>query len=107
MLFSFAGVPPLFGFTVKLIVFLLLISSSSLFYVSMLSLFNFFTLYFYIQNVRYIVNNSSNNYYLFFNNFVVLSDVSMFISIVLFIINIFGILYISDLYIFLNLFTVQ
>ena len=103
---SFAGVPPLFGFSIKLFVFLLLINSSALFYMTTLTLFNFFTLYFYIQNVRYIINNSPNNFYIYANNFVVLSDVVMFVLLFSLLINITGILYLADVSVFLYLFTV-
>jgi len=104
---SFAGIPPLFGFSIKLIVFLLLINSSISFYLVILAIFNFFTLYFYIQNIRYLVSNSPNNYYIYANYFVVLSDVNMFVSIIFFIINILGVLYLSDIIIFSSLFAAQ
>ncbi len=100
---SFAGVPPLLGFSIKLIVFLLLINSSVLIYLIILTVFNFFSLYFYIQNIRYVVNNSSNNYYLYANNFVVLSDINMFITILIFLANMGGILYLSDILLFFNI----
>jgi len=99
---SFAGIPPLFGFSVKLIVFLLLINSGALFYVFLLAIFNFFTLYFYIQNVRYVINNSSNNYYIYVNNFVLLSESTLFFSMLFGLINLVGILYLSDLMIFFS-----
>lgn len=99
---SFAGIPPLFGFSIKLVLFLLIINSTALFYVLILAVFNFFTLYFYIQNVRYVVNNSPNNYYVYVNNFVLLSDTTMFFSMLFGLINITGILYLGDLSIFFN-----
>ncbi len=104
---SFAGIPPLFGFSIKLIVFLLLINSSISFYLVILAIFNFFALYFYIQNIRYLVSNSPNNYYIYANYFVVLSDVNIFVSIIFFITNILGVLYLSDIIIFSSLFAVQ
>jgi NADH:ubiquinone oxidoreductase subunit 2 (subunit N) len=101
---SFAGIPPLFGFSIKLISFLLIINSSAFFYLIFLSIFNFFTLYFYIQNVRYVINNSSNNFYIYINNVVFISDITMFFSILFLLINTAGILYLSDLLIlFTNL----
>jgi len=41
---SIAGVPPLVGFTIKFISFLLLISANSVFYIIILVIFNCFTL---------------------------------------------------------------
>jgi NADH-quinone oxidoreductase subunit N len=99
---SFAGIPPLFGFSIKLILFLLIINSTAVFYLITLAVFNFFTLYFYIQNVRYVINNSSNNYYVYVNNFVLLSDLSMFFSMFFCLLNLTGILYLSDLFIFVT-----
>jgi NADH:ubiquinone oxidoreductase subunit 2 (subunit N) len=103
---SFAGIPPLFGFSIKLILFLLIINSAAFFFLIFVSLFNFFTLYFYIQNVRYIINNSSNNFFIYLNNFVFLSDNVMFFSIVFLLINLAGIIYLADLLIIFNLFVI-
>jgi len=68
-----------------------------------IALFNFFTLYFYIQNVRYVINNSSNVFFIYLNNFAFLSDKSMFFSTISLIINLIGILYLSDILIFINI----
>ena len=103
IILSFAGIPPLFGFSIKLILFLLIINSAAFFYLTIVALFNFFTLYFYIQNVRYVVNNSSNNFYIYMNNFVSLSDITMFFSMLFFLINLVGVVYLSDLFIFFNI----
>ncbi len=99
---SFAGIPPLFGFSIKLILFLLLINGSAIIFVCILALFNFFTLYFYIQNVRYVINNSKNNYYIYNSYFVYLSDTSMYILLWSLLINIIGVLYMSDILIFFS-----
>lgn len=103
---SFAGIPPLFGFSIKLILFLLIINNAAFFYLTFISIFNFFTLYFYIQNVRYVINNSSNNFFIYVNHHVFLSDNSMFYSIGFLLINIVGILYLSDFLIFFTLLTI-
>lgn len=97
VILSFAGIPPLFGFSIKLLVFLLVVQSASIFYTAVLALFNFFTLYFYIQNVRYIINNSKNNYYVYLNNFAHISDTAMFVLFLSLLINLIGIFYLSDL----------
>ncbi len=104
---SFAGIPPLFGFTIKLITFFLVFDSGIAWYITLLTLFNFFTLYFYIQNVRFLINTSRNNYYIYFDSFVVLSDTNMFISIVFFIVNTIGIVYLAEVLIIFNLVTAQ
>jgi NADH-quinone oxidoreductase subunit N len=103
---SFAGIPPLFGFSIKLILFLLIINSAAFFFLMFVAVFNFFTLYFYIQNVRYVINNSSNNFFIYINNFAFLSDISMFFSIVFLLTNLAGIVFLSDLLIIFNLFII-
>ncbi len=103
---SFAGIPPLFGFSIKLILFLLIVNNAAVFYLTFISLFNFFTLYFYIQNVRYVINNSSNNFFIYMNNHALLSDNSIFFSTAFVLINIVGILHLSDFLIVFNLLTI-
>ena len=103
---SFAGIPPLFGFSIKLMLFLILINSTAIFYSVLLAIFNFFTLYFYIQNVRYIVNNSSSNYYLYINHFAHVSESLFFLLIIMFLINLGGVIYLSDFIIFFSNFTI-
>lgn len=103
---SFAGIPPLFGFSIKLILFLLLINGSSLIFVVILAVFNFFTLYFYIQNVRYVINNSKSNFYVYVNNFVYISDVVIYMLLMSLLLNISGILYLADILLFFSCFSI-
>ena len=106
VIMSFAGIPPLFGFSIKLILFLVLINNSSIIFVLVLALFNFFTLYFYIQNVRYIVNDSGNTFYVYNKNFAYLNEISIFILLFTLIINLVGVLYLSDILIFFSTFRI-
>jgi NADH:ubiquinone oxidoreductase subunit 2 (subunit N) len=103
---SIAGVPPLLGFVIKFISFLLLIGSNSFFYIMLLALFNFFTLYFYIQNIRYLISNSKNNNFIYKNNFIFLSETAVFLLINMLLLNIFGFFYISDTASFFQLFLI-
>jgi len=79
LIFSFAGIPPILGFCIKLFVFFFVTKIYSTLYIIILTIFNFFTLYFYIQNLRYIVNNSKNNYFLYKNNFANIDEIVVFI----------------------------
>lgn len=97
LILSFAGIPPLFGFTIKMLIFISLIKSTAPIYITLLALFNFFTLYFYVQNVRYVVNNSPNNYYTYAQYFAILSESSLFVLFGILLVNIAGILCIADL----------
>lgn len=68
VLLSIAGVPPFIGFFSKLLILLNLINSNFfLFYFFFFSLL-FFGLYFYIQNIKYLMsnNNERSNYHEFF-----------------------------------------
>jgi NADH-quinone oxidoreductase subunit N len=106
IILSFAGVPPLFGFSIKLILFLFVINGTAIFYIILLTLFNFFTLYFYVQNVRYVINNSKNNYYVYSNYFAHISDISIFLLLIAFGVNILGILYLTDFLSFIMSFSI-
>lgn len=106
LILSFAGVPPLFGFSVKLILFMLIINGTAVFYIFVLAIFNFFTLYFYVQNVRYVINNSSNNFYVYMNHVVHISETTMFLLLSALLLNMGGILYLSDILIFFMNFVV-
>lgn len=103
---SFAGIPPLFGFSIKLILFLLLINGASLIFVMILAVFNTFTLYFYIQNVRYVINSSKSNFYIYTNNFVYISDIVMYILLMSLLLNISGILCLADILLFFSCFSI-
>lgn len=102
MILSFAGIPPLFGFSIKLVTFLLMIKGTVFFYTAFIAVFNFFTLYFYVQNVRYVINDSSNNYYVYINNFVYFSENVLFLLLLSMFLNLGGIFYLSDMCIFLS-----
>ena len=97
MILSFAGVPPLFGFSTKLIVFLSLSKSSQFLFLFGLSIFNFFTLYFYIQNIRYVVSKVENTFTLFENGVSKIRESMLFSSLFMLSINIFGIFMLQDL----------
>lgn len=97
---SFAGIPPLFGFSIKLMLFLIVIKGTAIFYTVLLTLFNFFTLYFYIQNVRYVINNTTNVFYLYVNHFMYLSDTTMFVLLGGLLLNTVGVLYLPELIVF-------
>jgi len=105
MILSFAGVPPLFGFSTKLIVFLSLSKSSQFLFLFGLSIFNFFTLYFYIQNIRYVVSKVENTFTLFENGVSKIRESMLFSSLFMLSINIFGIFMLQDLWVFFSFFT--
>lgn len=96
LLISLAGVPPLLGFVGKFLLFIFLIKSSNWFLVIFFSLINFFVIYFYIQNLRFLV---TKNIFFFFNfnqYHVFLNFHLVFFLVLLNTLNFFGILFIDD-----------
>jgi NADH:ubiquinone oxidoreductase subunit 2 (subunit N) len=95
-LISLAGVPPLLGFIGKFLLFIFLIKSSNWLIIIFFSLINFFVIYFYIQNLRFLVTKTLffffnfQNYYVFFNFNLIL------LLVLLNTLNFFGILFIDD-----------
>jgi NADH-quinone oxidoreductase subunit N len=101
---SMSGIPPLAGFIGKFLLFNFLFLTQKYIFVIIFSLLNFFSIYFYIQNLRYLVSKTQQHnfliggFYVFFNkkllNIIVLFNLA----------NFFGILYFEDiLYIFINI----
>lgn len=94
---SFAGVPPLFGFSIKLLLFLSIAKSAQLLFVLVLAVFNFFTLYFYIQNVRYVVGKAGTNFHIYTNYTARLNETTTYVILITLLVNVFGIFILSDL----------
>jgi NADH:ubiquinone oxidoreductase subunit 2 (subunit N) len=55
---SLAGIPPLLGFVGKFLLLMLIISTNNYLLFVFLSLINLFTLYFYLQNTRFIITKN-------------------------------------------------
>lgn len=100
-LMSFAGIPPLFGFAGKFLIFISLFSSSNWFFVFFFSFLNIFLMYFYIQNFRFLTTKKINEKVLFNNRFEV-NNVLGSTLIILNSLNLFGILYVEEFLIFFN-----
>lgn len=62
---SMAGIPPLMGFCTKFVLFILIFEKLNLFFIILFSVFNLFSMYFYIQNFRHLSSNKTyQNFYL-------------------------------------------
>ncbi len=59
---SMSGIPPLAGFIGKFLLFNFLFLTQKYIFVIFFSLLNFFSIYFYIQNLRFLISKTQQNY---------------------------------------------
>ena len=103
-LMSLAGLPPLLGFVGKFLLYIQLLAQKSFYLFIVFLIFNIFILYFYIQNIRFLLikNNSkirqTNN--LFNYNYESLFSFLLFIMFF----NIFGIFYFENILNYISFF---
>lgn len=101
---SMSGIPPLAGFIGKFLIFNFLFFSQKYMFVLLFSILNFFSIYFYIQNLRFIISKTQTNLFLVSGYYVFFSKNIINILVFLNFLNFFSILYMEDiLYFFLNL----
>lgn len=100
VLFSMAGVPPFIGFFTKINLLILLVNANFFFFFIFFFSLLFFALYFYVQNIRFLLTSSSGN--LTYSHELNLRASSLFylVSTVFTIVVMFGFLFLEDLYLF-------
>lgn len=101
-LLSLAGVPPMFGFTGKFLMFLFFFTNHQYLILFFFSFLNLFMMYFYIQNIRFLITKSSNHFFMIKNNFIYFEFNLIYYVIILNFINFFGLLFVEDLLIYIN-----
>lgn len=94
--FSMAGIPPFVGFFTKLLLLTFLINSSMFYLIFFFFLIIFVSLFFYLQNVKYLLFPRMNSNYLgrfnyFFNSNFVVSFI-LFLNFLL----VFGVIILDD-----------
>ena len=100
---SMSGIPPLMGFVGKFLLFNFLFLSQKYVYVLVFSVLNFFSIYFYIQNLRFLISKTQPNYFLVCGFYVFFNKGLLNILVLLNTFNFFSILYFEDiLYVVLN-----
>lgn len=62
LLFSMAGVPPFWGFFSKVFIFSLMCNSNFYFFFPLFLILLFISLYFYIQNIRFLNSTSASDF---------------------------------------------
>jgi len=100
-----SGIPPLAGFVGKFLLFNFLFFSQKYIYIIIFSFINFFSMYFYFQNLRFLISKTQSSFFLVAGYYVFFNKGLLNILVLLNLLNFFSILYFEDfLYIFLNIF---
>lgn len=101
-LLSLAGVPPLLGFVGKFLLYIQLLAYKSYLLFTIFLLFNVVVLYFYIQNIRFMVAKNTN-ISIITNSLTSLinEEVLLFLLLIMFF-NLLGICYFENFLIYLN-----
>lgn len=101
-LLSMAGIPPLLGFIGKFLSILYLNYKSQYFLLILTLIINMFSMYFYIQNLRFLIKKNKSSVLNFLNYYV---NINITLSTIIFIFNvfnIFGVFFITDFIIIIN-----
>lgn len=100
---SLAGIPPLSGFLSKFLIFIqIFYKSNTIFFLFFLFL-NTFVIYFYIQNLRFLVSKKISNIFIIKNFFINLNNNIIFNINILNTLNAFSFLIIEEFLIYSNL----
>jgi len=100
---SFAGIPPLAGFLSKFLIFIHIFFKSNIIIFLFFLFINLFTIYFYIQNLRFIISKQISNIFIFKNFLAYLNRSSLFSTNFLNFFNVTSIFYFEELFLYFNL----
>ena len=100
---SFAGIPPLAGFLSKFLIFIHIFFKSNIIIFLFFLFVNLFVIYFYIQNLRFIISKQISNIFIYKNFFVYLNKSTLFSTNFLNFLNLTGIFYFEELFLYFNL----
>ena len=97
---SLSGIPPLAGFVGKFLLFLFLFFFQKYIYIIIFSFLNFFSIYFYVQNLRFLISKTQLNFFLVSGFYVFFNKNLINIIVLLNFFNFFSMLYIEDIFYF-------
>jgi len=99
---SFAGTPPLLGFIGKFLIFIFLLYKQNIFLFLLFIFLNFFSMYFYLQNLRFIVSKKITNKILYKNNLICYNTNIIYFFNFFNFFNLLSVFYFEEFFIFLN-----
>ena len=97
---SLSGIHPLAGFVGKFLLFLFLFFFQKYIYIIIFSFLNFFSIYFYVQNLRFLISKTQLNFFLVSGFYVFFNKNLINIIVLLNFFNFFSMLYIEDIFYF-------
>lgn len=102
---SMSGIPPLAGFVGKFLLFNFLFLTQKYIFLFGFSILNFFSIYFYVQNLRFLISKTQSNFFLVGGYYVFFNKTIINILVLLNIFNFFSAIYAEDfLYMVINIF---
>jgi NADH-quinone oxidoreductase subunit N len=102
---SMSGIPPLAGFVGKFLLFNFLFFMQKYLIIILFSFLNFFSIYFYLQNLRFLISKTQTNNFLMSGFYVFFNKGLLNLIVFLNLFNFLCIFYFEDvLHFFLNIF---
>jgi len=101
-LLSLAGMPPLLGFIGKFLFIIFLLFKNQFILFSLFSFTNIFMLYFYIQNLRFLIKKAKSDSVIYINNSFNLEIHNLMPLVFSSFLNVFSIFFFSDFMVILN-----
>lgn len=100
---SLAGIPPLSGFLSKFLIFIQIFFKSNIVLFLFFLFLNTFAIYFYIQNLRFLISKKISNIFILKNFFVILSNPAVYRINLLNFLNLTSIFYVEEFLFYYNL----